>query len=141
MPDDDDETTPPRVYEKGENRYKHVGKSEYPEIYIKNDNPKYKIGKCPKGISDETKNRLLAEALPIPNSDGEVDFPERLHVVHEGCIYRVETTNWGVSYHAYPYEGKLGRSVVKGLRDMADRRGCLTEFDKWVKIHIEIHGK
>ncbi len=130
-----------RVYDKGEGRLKHVGKSDAPEISFQDGNPKHRIGRCPSNIPDEQKLELLNEAISGGNGDRELDFPKRLHVVHEGAIYRAETTDWGKSYHAYPYAGKLGKALLTELGAMADQKGCRAEFDKWVTIHIELHGK
>jgi hypothetical protein len=133
---------PPRLaYEKGEDRYKHVGRSEEPEFSFVSRNPKHYVGLCPRGIPDELKTELLNEAICDDNGDREITFPKRLHVVHEGAIYRAETTNWGKSYHAFPYRGKLGRLLLFELGKMADRKNCRRQFDNWVKIHIELHGK
>lgn len=130
-----------RAYEKGVDRHKHVGAGAEPEIHFVNGSPRHRMGKCPRGIADEVKVALLNEAVPGDNGDREIDFQKRLHVVHEGCIYRAETTTWGVSYHAFPYAGKLGKALVTELGLMADKKGCRKEFDNWVEKHIELHGK
>ncbi|MFL5900695.1 MAG: hypothetical protein ACJ75S_05800 [Solirubrobacterales bacterium] len=132
---------PTRVYEKGVDRHKHVGTSDYPEIIYRDGLPKYAIGKCPRGVPDAVKAALLNEAIPAANGDRELDFPKRLHVVHEGAVYRAETTTAGQSYHAFPYAGKLGKGLVTDLAAMADRKGCRGEFDKWVAKYIKLHGK
>jgi len=118
-----------------------VGATDKPEIVFRNDIPRYAIGKCPRTIPDDLKAELLNEAIPAPNGDREIDFPKRLHVVHNGAIYRAETSSAGVSYHAFPYTGKLGRKLVAELRRMADFKGCRKEFDEWVTKYIEVHGQ
>jgi len=136
-----EETTPRRKYEKGVDRYKHVGTADFPEVVYENDVPKYALGKCPRAVPDALKMELLDEAIPAANGDRELDFPKRLHVVHEGAIYRAETSSAGQSYHAFPYAGKLGKALVAELAEMADRKGCRKKFDNWVAKHIKLHGK
>jgi hypothetical protein len=136
-----EKATPKRQYEKGVDRWKHVGNSDVPEIAYVNNVPKYAIGKCPRNVPDAAKVDLLNEAIPAANGDREIDFPKRLYVVHEGAIYRAETTTAGKSYHAFPYAGKLGKALTAKLQAMADRKGCRKEFDKWVAKHIKLHGK
>lgn len=130
-----------REYDKGLDRAKHVGRTDRPEIRFHNDNPKFCTGLCPRGIAEELKATLLNEAIADDPGDREIDFPKRLYVVHEGAIYRAETTDWGKSYHAYPYRGKLGRSLLDRLTQMADDKACRKDFDDWVNRHIELHGK
>ncbi len=132
---------PRRTYQKGQDRYKHVGKSGEPEIVFDSRNPKHYVGLCPRGLPDELRTELLNEAIADDNGDRELDFPKRLHVVHNGAIYRAETTDWGKSYHAFPYRGKLGKSLITALGEMAERKGSRQEFDNWVEKHIELHGK
>jgi hypothetical protein len=135
------EARPTRKYEKGVDRRKHVGISEVPEIEHLNGVPKHAIGRCPRAVPEALKTQLLNEAIPAANGDRELDFPKRLHVVHEGAIYRAETTSAGKSYHAFPYAGKLGKGLVAELAAMADHKGCREGFDKWVAKHINLHGK
>jgi hypothetical protein len=132
---------PRRTYEKGEDRRRHVGRSDEPEISFNGRNPKHYVGLCPRGIPVELRTELLNEAIADGNGDRELDFPKRLHVVHDGTLYRAETTDWGKSYHAFPYRGKLGKSLLIALRVMAKRKGCREESDNWVEKHIELHGK
>jgi hypothetical protein len=133
--------TPKKTYAKGIDRYKHVGKNDKPEILFDTRNPRHYVGMCPRGIPDEMKAKLLEEAIADDNGDRELDFPKRLHVVYDGAIYRAETTDWGKSYHAFPYRGKLGKSLLTALGKIADEKACRDEFDKWVEKHIELHGK
>lgn len=130
-----------REYEKGAERFKHVGTTDQPEIVYTDGIPKHARGKCPRNIPEALKVDLLNEAIPAANGDRELNFPKRLHVVYEGAIYRAETSTAGKSYHAFPYAGKLGKSVVAQLEAMADRKGCRIEFDKWVAKYITLHGK
>lgn len=128
------------VYDKGDRRYKHVGRNPYPEFRSEND-PRRIVGLCPNNLVHTDHQRLLSEAIPDGNGDRSISFPKRLHVVHEGAIYRAETTDWGKSYHGYPYRGAMGRDLLEKLRAMAEKKGCVAEFDSWVTNHIKEHGK
>lgn len=131
----------PRQYDKGERRFKHVGKGSQPTIEFDNHDPKKWIGKCPSTLSQSDRERLLNEAVAAPNGDRELDVPKRLYVVHEGAIYEAQTSDHGRSYHGYPYKGKLSSAIIEALREMAGRKGCLTEFEDWIKAYIELHGR
>jgi len=129
-----------RVYDKGERRYKHVGRNPYPEFRFEHD-PKRRVGLCPNNLDSADHARLLNDALPEANGDRSIDIPKRLYAVHDGAIYRAETTDWGKSYHGYPYKGKLGRDMCGRLREMAAAQKCLEAFEDWMDEHIEIQGK
>jgi hypothetical protein len=128
------------VYDKGDRRHKHVGGNPYPEFGNEKD-PRRVVGLCPNNLVHADHQRLLHEAIPDGNGDRSINFPKRLHVVHEGAIYRAETTDWGKSYHGYPYRGKMGRNLLEKLRAMAEEKGCLAAFEHWTATYIELHGK
>jgi len=56
-------------------------------------------------------------------------------------IYEAVPTLPGVSYHGYPWRGdlkgrtKILRSIIKKLRKIAEKDGCLQEFEKWEKTY------
>jgi hypothetical protein len=135
------ETPTPRKYEKGERRHKHVGKGAFPTIEIDRGDPKKWVGKCPATISEENRLLLLAEAIAAPNGDREIEFDKRLYVVHEGAIYEARTSDDGMSYHGYPYKGRLSGTMLAQLEEMADRKNCGPAFRDWVKKHIVRHGE
>ncbi len=137
----DDNAGPKRRYEKGERRDKHMGRSDQPEIVFDSSEPKKWVGKCPRTIAQPEREALLNLAIPVPNGDRELDFPKKLYAVKDGAIYDAQTSDHGVSYHAYPYRGKLSPSLVAILTDWADRDGCRKAFDRWVDTHIVRHGK
>jgi hypothetical protein len=128
------------VYDKGDRRFKHVGRNPDPEFRSEND-PRRVVGLCPNNLAHADHQRLLHEAIPDGNGDRSINVPKRLHVVHKGTIYRVETTDWGKSYHGYPYRGKLGRGLLEKLRTMAEEKGCVADFDEWTAKYIELYGK
>jgi hypothetical protein len=129
-----------RHYDKGERRYKHVGKKPWPEIECSAGNPRMWIGKCPSNLLDCDCVRLLEDAIIDSNGDREINFPKKLYVVHEGAIYEAQTTDQGRSYHGYPYRGRLSRKLIGNLRNMAIAKNCEDGFNKWVKQYIEVHG-
>lgn len=81
---------------------------------------------------------MVNEAIPAANGDRELPFAKRLHVVEKGAIYRLETTDWGKSYHGYPYRGALTRTIEGQLRAMATQKACLGEYEDWLKDYIEL---
>jgi hypothetical protein len=128
------------VYEKGEKRFKHEHNDNYPRIEYDQRRPKRWVGKCPSNISGSLRTTLLNEAIPAPLGDREISYVKKVYVVHQGAIYEAQTSDHGTSYHGYPYRGKLSRVLLRSLREMAIRKGCLDEFERWAKEYIEIHG-
>ena len=126
----------PRKYDKGEKRVKHKGRARLPEIRFFKNQPKRHVGLCPAGIPAELRLQLLNEAIPAPAGDRDIDYDKYLYVVHEGAIYEARTSDAGVSYHAFPYRGRLSNQIVEQLRTMARNKDCLDGFEKWVKNHI-----
>jgi hypothetical protein len=129
-----------RHYDKGERRFKHVGKGPDPVIEFDGSQPKKWVGKCPSTLSEVDRGNLLNEAIAAPNGDRELAAPKKLYVVHNGAIYEAQTSDQGRSYHGYPYKGKLSASILKRLAKMAKDKKCSDLFDKWVAEHIERHG-
>jgi len=129
-----------RKYDKGERRFKHVGSGDLPEFEIDDDNPKKIIGKCPRTISEQERDRLLQIAVAATNPDREISVPDRLYCVHQGTIYEAQTSDHGETYHAYPFRGKLAAAILQKLRDLADKERCREAFEKFVKANITRHG-
>jgi hypothetical protein len=134
---DDDEGKPPiRRYDKGDRRYKHVGRTAQAEIEFVQGNPNMAVGKCPNTLTPEDCEALLRDAIIGPNGDRDVDYSKKLYVVHEGVVYECQTTTAGASYHGYPFRGRLSPKLLAALREIAEGKNCTTEFDTWVKRHI-----
>lgn len=133
---------PKRRYDKGERRHKHVGKSATAEIKFFPGNPRCWIGICPspRYLPDTVRDCLLDDAIIGENGEREIDFIKKLYNVYNGVIYEAQTSDRGFSYHGYPYRGKLASSLIRELRAVAKKKGCESEFDSWVKEHIEKHG-
>ena len=129
-----------RLYDKGERRFKHVGKRKVPVIEFDDSQPKKWVGKCPSTLSEVDRTDLLNRAIAAPNGDRELPVPKKLYAVHNGAIYEAQTSDQGRSYHGYPYKGKLSASILKKLAKMANDEGCSDPFEKWVDEHIERHG-
>ena len=68
-----------RVYDKGERRYKHVGKVPVPTIEFDDSHPKKWVGKCPSTIASSDRLRLLNEAIPVSNGDRELRARKRIN--------------------------------------------------------------
>jgi hypothetical protein len=130
-----------RRYDKGDRRKKHVHSGSVPIIEHVGNNPKFRIGKCPSGMSGSLLNQLINEAIPTANAETSLAFPKRIYVVHQGAIYEAQTSDHGRSYHGYPYAGKLRSTLIDSLRVMAVGKGCLEQFEDWVARHIERHGR
>jgi hypothetical protein len=128
----------PRKYDKGEKRFKHEGTGPEPEIQFLRSQPRRFVGKCPAGMSAELRTQLLNEAIAGPNGDREINYPKYLYAVHNGAIYEARTSDAGVTYHGFPYRGRLAKDLVDRLRGMAQDKDCLSAFEKWVKNHVQI---
>ena len=129
-----------RAYDKGERRYKHVGRGAAPVIEFVRGNPRMWIGKCPNSLSEEDRVRLVNEAIAGGNGDRDIAFPKKIYAVHEGAIYEGQTTDRGKSYHGYPFRGKMPVGLLGQLRDIALSKDCVQAFERWVKEHIVVHG-
>ncbi|HEX8482891.1 MAG TPA: hypothetical protein VF650_13395 [Allosphingosinicella sp.] len=128
---------PVRRYDKGERRFKHVGREAYAEIEFVHGRPDMAVGKCPNTLSVDDCEAMLEDAVAGPNGDRDIDYPKKLYTVHDGVIYEAQTTTAGQSYHGYPYRGRLSRKLLKELASIARKKKCETEFNAWVKRHIQ----
>lgn len=129
-----------RRYEKGVGRKKHVGTRPEPYIEHQTGRPRHYVGKCPNNVSIEEATELLQRAIPGDNGDREADYPKVLYMVREGAIYEAATSNAGVSYHAYPYRGKLAKALVEELRSRFVNESSRKAFEQWIKEQITYHG-
>lgn len=129
-----------RVYDKGERRHKHEGRTSTPAIEYDGRNPKKFVGKCPHDISPQQRSTLLNEAVAGPIGDREITVAKVIYAVHEGAVCEAQTSDQGASYHGYPYRGPLAGRIVRALRSQATEKACVDAFEKWVKEHIEVKG-
>jgi hypothetical protein len=82
------------------------------------------------------REQLLNEAIAAPAGDRDIEYPKYLYVVHDGAIYEGRTSDAGVTYHGFPYRGRLSKEILEQLREMAKTKDCLKSFEDWVKKHI-----
>lgn len=129
---------PQREYDKGERRYKHVGKSA--EATIDDGNPAKVIGKCPNNIADPVKLTVLKDAIAELPAEANELFPSCMFAVHEGVIYDCRTTSIGKSYHAFPYHGEMLRSLHERLAQTADAQTHSKAFKRWTAKHVKVIG-
>jgi hypothetical protein len=127
-----------RRYDKGERRFKHVGSGEKPEF---EKGPRGVVGKCPATIPAEERDRLLNMAVPLSNGDRDLTSPKKIYAVYQGAVYEAQTSDYGRTYHAYPFRGKLSSAIIALLAKMADDEGCRPEFNTWVDNFITRHGQ
>lgn len=128
-----------RRYERGDNRTKHLGTSDGPEIMHRNGEI---IGRCPRDMAPSRRQALLDDAVGCVTTEPySVQFPKRLDAVDtDGSIHTAQTSNPGDSYHGYPYAGRMGKRLIEAPRRTAIRKGCGAAFDCWVKRHIRLGG-
>jgi len=130
-----------RRCDKGERRFRHVGSKATAEIVFQDNNPKKAVGKCPNTINATKRQALLNAAIPVQNGDRRLGIVKRLYAVHQGVIYEAQTSDAGLSYHAYPYHGHLNARLVETLRRMAREDGFGELFEAWVSADIETRGR
>lgn len=130
-----------RRYDKGDRRHKHVHSAPEPCFQVEHGNPKRVIGKCLKGMKPPLLDALINQAIPPVEDPSGRAFDKRLYVVHDGAIYEAQSSDRGKSYHGYPYKGKLSSATIARLRQMAEDKGCLDQFKRWVDDHVERHGR
>lgn len=130
-----EDLTPRRVYDRGEGRFKHVGRKPYPEIEINEGNPKKPIGKCPNNIPNAERQQLLDNAIPWPEG-GEDEEPANLYAVYQGAVYEAMSSDNGSTWHGYPFAGSLSGLLIDKLRERAKATGCEDGFKEWERRHL-----
>ncbi|MCG5534662.1 hypothetical protein [Ectothiorhodospira mobilis] len=123
-------------YERGEGRFKHRWKHDYPGF---EPSPRGAVGKCPRHVTDEIAERILNEdAIPSFESE-DSPWPDRFHALYQGVVYEAVPTQPGISYHAYPWRGDLPgrpalmRSTLRQLREYADHNDERAALESWLK--------
>ena len=126
-------------YDRGDGRYKHRWKKPYAGFV---PGSKGSVGKCSCNITQDIAQEALNKGIPfLVVERGGKKYPKYIYCVYNGVIYEAVPTLPGVSYHGYPWRGdlkgrtKIPRSIMKKLRKIAEKDGCLQEFDKWEKIY------
>ncbi|MBZ0145982.1 MAG: hypothetical protein K8F62_00315 [Pseudorhodoplanes sp.] len=123
----------PWKYDPGANRHKHKWNKDYAGFQVEKN---VRVGKCPSNLTIETAAELLNTGVPWTNPNISSEYPHYIYNVHNGVIYKAAITVHGVSYHGFPCEGRIPKDVLAQLRNLATERGCLKEFEEWVKQHI-----
>jgi hypothetical protein len=118
-------------YERGEGRTKHCWNKPHAGFKPSKRGP---VGKCANTITDAIAEDLLNNGIPWDDDD---DWPEEVYNVHEGAVYVAVPTRPGVSYHGYPYQGRLPDCLVRKLQNKAQEKGCLAEFEKWKRDYLK----
>jgi hypothetical protein len=67
------------------------------------------IGKCPVSITRDKAEILLNEGFAV-YEDGDENVPDRIYNVYIGVIYEARRTEYGKSYHGFPWRGDRGIS-------------------------------
>lgn len=119
-------------YERGEGRFKHCWNKDEAGF---EPSPKGQVGKCHSSINDVVAEDLLKNGIAeIPiDEDSEFDFPERIFNVYRGVPYVAVQTQPGVSYHGYPWRGRMSGSVKRELEERVSGTQDARIFKKWMK--------
>lgn len=121
---------PPRKYDKGENRPKHLGTDPEDQIVHKYGN---EVGECPRGFSLKAAQKLLDNAIE-EYKPRQSDVPFRLWNYHAGAVYQARTSDGGTTWHGWPVQAS--RIPVKLLRQIEDRAEALGErhrLNQWLR--------
>jgi hypothetical protein len=124
----------PYQYERGEGRTKHCWNHDYAGFV---PSRRGKVGKCANSISDVIAERMLKTGLYVPiEMDDDEDHPEEIFNIYKGVVYVAVPTQPGISYHGYPYKGRLTKRIFEALQARAVEQAEDAEFKKWTKSHI-----
>lgn len=129
------------------------GYSIVPWIYEAEQNPKRKhawskdiagfeefrgllAGKCPNNITKQEAEALINDGIAWSPPGWDERWPRKIFVVRQGVVYRAVPTVPGVSYHAFPEQGRalreLPQSVQTQILERAREQGCEPEVRKWM---------
>jgi hypothetical protein len=122
-------------YERGEGRHKHCWAKDEAGFH---PSPKGLVGKCHASITNDIAVNLLRNGV-VYYAPGSL-FVEHVYAVYRGTIYEAAPTRIGESFHGYPWRGDLGGGglpprILRRLRDMATRQGCIKEFEQWLTTY------
>jgi hypothetical protein len=124
----------PWKYDPGEKRRKHKWQNDYAGFEVEGG---VRVAKCPTTIMQELAEQLLNTGVGWENPNVPSSYPRNIYNIHEGVVYKAAITLAGMSYHGFPCEGQVPREVVAQLRDLADKKKCLKEFEAWLKRYIQ----
>lgn len=72
-------------------------------------------------------------------ADDDPDVPERIYNVYKGAVYEARGTEYGKSFHGFPWRGdksisrRIPARIMKQLKECASEVGELREFKRWIK--------
>lgn len=121
-------------YDPGEGRKKHAWPKDEAGFEPSGKDP---VGKCPQSITREKAEELLHAGFPVYEDDDEI--PSRIYNVYKGVVYEARRTEYGKSFHGFPWRGDRGRGpriparILKKMEDRAKEANELREFKKWIK--------
>jgi hypothetical protein len=119
-------------YNKGENRFKHVGNEQFPQMVEINAGW---IGKCPKGFDLTVAETLVREGVPEYRLTA-AERPYRIWNYHDGAIYASRSEDGGTTWHGYPNGAPASSPPIKILRELKTRAAACGEADllkDWLK--------
>jgi len=122
-------------YDPGDGKKKHAWSKDEAGFAPSDKGP---IGKCPASITLSDAENILNEGFPV-YADGDKKAPDRIYNVDNGVIYEARRTEYGKSYHGFPWRGDRGfgpripARIMKKLQERAAENGDSQEFKKWVK--------
>lgn len=119
-------------YNKGENRFKHVGSEPFPEMV---ETSVGWIGKCPKGFDLAVAEKLVREGIPEYRSTA-AERPYRIWNYYDGAIYASRSEDGGTTWHGYPNGAPAPSPPIKILKELKTRAAGLGEADllkDWLK--------
>ena len=133
---DEEKTKRPRwCYDPGESPKRKHGWAEDVAGFRKQG--KVLVGKCPKGLKQETAEELINAGIAEVNLRQESEHPKRIYVIHDGVLYRAVSTEPGKSYHGFPelprIFDELDDELKSAIWERAKQTGQEKEFKKWLR--------
>ena len=102
------------------------------------------MGKCHNSISDEIALQLLRSGIVSPNPYCLDDLglegdktPSEICNIYRGVPYVAVPTKPDISYHGYPWRGRMSATLREALKQRAEDEGMLKVFKKWLKQYEE----
>jgi len=120
-------------YERGEGRTKHCWNQDEAGFQ---PSPRGPVGKCHNSITDTVAEELLNSGIPeITIDEEDSTFPKKIFNVYRGVPYEAVPTQPGISYHGYPWKGRMSRTTREALQKRAAAEGDEKVFRRWMSDH------
>lgn len=123
------------IYDPGKGKKKHAWAKDEAGFEPSEKGP---VGKCPGSITPAKAEELLNQGFPVYEDEGS-DVPSRIYNVYMGVIYEARRTEYGKSFHGFPWRGDMaiGRRIPAGVRkrleDRARENNEWRELKRWIK--------